>query len=724
MESLTCLKNKTFFITCILILILPAALLSQGFIIPGPTLPRQTPAPLLSEHAVTARISDQAAQVTVSQIFKNSSARPLEGTYYFPLPDGASVSDFRMIVDGKVMKGELLPKDKARQIYEDIVRRRRDPALLELVGYNLFSASIFPIPPGGERKIILEYTSLLPRDNNLIDFTYPLHRSGASQARFSLEVDIASSHGLGSVYSPSHSVDIVRRDERHATVTWESATGSEEKGSFRLFFSPSDQDIGVSLLSHPPRPGEEGYFLLLVSPATKREAREIINKDILFILDISGSMTGEKLSQAKEALSWCISRLGSNDRFNIIAFSTETRSFSDRLVPVSRREEALRFLEGLDAAGGTNIDAALQTALGMEFAKDRAASIIFLTDGLPTVGERDAGTILDRVKQNNQANLKIFPFGLGYDVNTFLLDRLAADCQAVSDYVEPQESIEATISSFYAKISRPVLTDLKIEIRGVETQDIFPRRLPHLYSGSQLTLLGRYSSGGRARVFLTGKMNGRPRSFTYEVDFGKKEESHPYLAHLWATRKIGFLVDEIRLHGENEELKNEIIRLSRKYGVVSPYTSYLVQEDETPRPLHAVPVSALDRTEKGKVQQYIIGGVQPTVSGVDAVKMSKRTREMKEAESASDAALIRTVEGVLFVLRDSVWVDSRYRDEEVLRIPYDSDTYLNFALTFPETARFLTLGERVIFKFKDRFISIGKEGKKNLSEEEIRKLFE
>ncbi|MCI0495433.1 VWA domain-containing protein, partial [candidate division KSB1 bacterium] len=390
---------------------------SQGFIIPRPIPPFEPAMPKLTEHKVNVEIIEQVSRVKVDQVFYNDSKQPIEGTYYFPLPKEASVSDFKMIVDGKVLSGELLDKDKARQIYEDIVRRNIDPALLEYVDYNLFSAKIFPIPPQKERKIMLEYSLLLKLDGDLVQFSYPLHGRIESERFFPrpprpypgppypiplqdgeekistknehdtkrltdisqiIFVDLKSKIPLKNIYSPSHEVDISRTNDHHAKISYEGKRRDSED-NFVLYYSLSQKDFGLSLLTYRPEEKEHGFFMLLISPKTEIAKDEIINKDIVFVLDVSGSMDGEKIKQAKDALRYCIENLDKDDRFNLISFSTESKLFKKSLVSAAEfRNDAINYIDKLEAKGGTNINEALLDALKMEGNARRPMSFVFI----------------------------------------------------------------------------------------------------------------------------------------------------------------------------------------------------------------------------------------------------------------------------------------------------------------------------------------------------------
>ncbi len=753
--------NKKLALMGILILVLIGShseqISAQGFIIPPPDRHPHFPMPQLIEHKVNVDIIDQVTRVEVHQVFFNHSNRTLEGTYYFPLPKNASVSDFKMHVDGKILSGELLEKDKARKIYEDIVRRQLDPALLEYADHNLFRAKIFPIPPHRERKIVLEYASLLQLEGNLVHFSYPLRgQIGSSQSLVPMEnnnqsrrqdernkrpsidqmihVDLHSNIPLRNIYSPSHEVEVVKVGEKHAKISYEG-TRKRIASNFILYYSFSRTDFGLNLMTYRPEDNEAGFFMLLVSPKTEFSKKEILKKDILFVLDTSGSMEGDKIKQAKEALKYCINHLNSDDRFNLITFSTEVKRFKSELVSTAEyQRDALRYVDRLEARGGTNIHDALIDALHMDFDKNRPMSIVFLTDGLPTAGVTNIGNIIKNVSKNNTNDVKIFTFGVGYDVNTALLDKIAETNRSVSDYIEPEENIEEKISIFYDKIRHPVLTDLDLDYGRIEVEDVYPKKLPDLFKGSQLTIFGRYTTEKKVDIQLKGSVKGQEKKYMYKADFSTPNEDYAFLPHLWATRKIGYLTDEIRLHGETDELKNEVIRLSQKYGVMSPYTSYLVQEEE-------VFVNRLGGIQHPDARR--IGGINrpnvvyeaaadankagmnsaPTASGVYAVQMSKQSRKMKEVKTLADQDFIKRIGPRTLFFNGEFWIDSEYQDEKVINIKYSSPAYTDLILTYPDIAKFLTLGEKITFKYKGKFVKISDQGRETFSEDEMKRLF-
>lgn len=544
-------------------------------------------APLeVRSHQINARITDQVAVTTIVQEFYNPNATRLEGTFLLPVPRGAQLDKFTMEIDGKKAEAELLSADKARGIYEGIVRSMRDPALLEYLGQDVFRVRIFPIEPHGTKRVSLSYTQLLKADGGLLNYVSPLNTAKFSARplqNVSLKVELAGQRPLKSIWSPSHPVSI-HRDGGKATVGYE-AHDVKPDADFQMFFSFEAGELSASLLTQPGA-GEEGYFLLLAAPGATDKHRKLVPKDVCFVIDTSGSMAGGKLDQAKKALAFCVENLNDSDRFEVLRFSTEVEPLFDRMAEASEpnRRTALAFIKALKPLGSTAIDDALRKALAMRVPKaDRQHVIVFLTDGLPTIGVTDEHTILRNVKEHSSGLTRIFCFGIGTDVNTHLLDKIADETKAFSTYVLPEEDLEVKLSAFFTKIKEPALANLKITFPdGVRVTKLYPSPLPDLFRGEQLVLAGRYTGAVKGKLTIEGTVADEVRKFSYEVDF-QPGAAHDFIPRLWATRRVGYLLDEIRLKGENAELKEEVTLLARKYSIVTPYTAWLITEDEAKR---------------------------------------------------------------------------------------------------------------------------------------------
>ncbi|UCH87461.1 MAG: VWA domain-containing protein, partial [Dehalococcoidia bacterium] len=672
--------------------VLPVA--ADGVIIPDrPDIAYLT----VKNHRVRVAIEDQVATTHIDQVFVNESDWTVEGTYLFPLPEEAAISEFVMWVDGERVEGEVLTREKARQIYDDIVRRRRDPALLEYAGRDLFQASIFPIPPGDERRIEIEYTEVLPAEGGLIRYVYPLSTEQFSARPLedvSVSVDITSNEPIKAIYSPSHPVVIDREGEYRARVGWEDRDVAPDK-DFALYYTVSEEDLGVNLLSYQER-GEDGFFMLLVAPNVEVDDAQILAKDVIFVLDTSGSMEGEKIEQAKDALLFVLDNLNPEDRFNIVEFSTGVRTYSNRLEPARQARDAADWVRDIRAGGGTDINRAMLEALGIAD-RERPTVVIFLTDGLPTEGVVETDLILNNVKQAARSNARVFTFGVGDDVNTLLLDTMARELRGASAYVRPGERIDEQVSAFYAKVSTPVLADIELTFRGVRVEDTYPYPLPDLFAGTQLVLVGRYREGGPATVTLEGMVNGRTQRFVYEDLTFRDQGGDEFIAPLWATRKIGYLLNQIRLHGESQELVDEIVELSIRYGIITPYTSFLVEE-----PMRALSREGRDEIANETFQAMATATPPPAVGG-RAVEKAVEQAEMEAAEAPAAPAeayaqQVQVVGDRAFVMRDGVWTDTTFDPTRMttVKLPFGSDAFFDLLADHPEVGRYFAVGERVI----------------------------
>jgi len=712
-------------------------------------------APLdVREHHVTVRINDQLAETRIDQVFFNPTKHRLEGTYMFPLPVGAHLDDFAMEVNGKMVSAELVDAAKARRIYEDIVRRMRDPALLEYVGAGMLKARIFPIEPGSEKRVEIRYSQVLTADGGLIEYRYPLGTERFSARELdsvSVAIELECSRALRTVYSPSHQVEIRRHGSHRATVGFEASHLRPDTDLELLYSMGEPSGVGLDLITHTDGRDGAGYFMLLATPGVNLDATEVMAKDVVFVLDTSGSMADRgKLDQARRALGFCLRNLDSRDRFEVIRFSTEAEALFGELRPAraDALDEALAFLEQLKPRGGTAIEDAL--ALALEPARDhdgptdvghgrprggagseneRPYMVVFLTDGRPTVGDTDTDrlvqTVIDAV---GSRSVRIFCFGVGTDVNTHLLDRVSEQTRAATQYVLPEEDLELKVSSFYSKISSPVLASPRLRAgRGVRLLELEPSRLPDLYRGEQLVVLGRFEGRGSAELTLEGTVNGRPHRVRSVVAFDR--DAHNELVPLlWATRRVGSLLDQVRLNGDDPELRDEIVRLARRYGVLTPYTAHLIVEDEARRGVSPASRSLQEidreralRDEGGRLYEEL----RVTTSGEAAVGGAQSTRALKDSTVASMAREAtklalrgqasapsvakkmieavgsqqhRYLGGRTFYRNGDRWIDAevaRSPDAQRHRITFGSDAYFRLLDEHPEAAKWLALGSRV-----------------------------
>ena len=615
-----------------------------------PSPPRRLPPPRIawapleiSYTKAEVKILDQLATTSIEQEFYNPNARQLEGTFLFPVPKGAQINQFTMEINGKPVQAELLAADKARRIYEDIVRSLRDPALLEYAGRDLFKVRIFPIEPNSRKRITLSYSQLLKADAGLVNFVFPLNTEKFSAKPIktvSLKIDLETKRPLKSIYSPSHRVEIKRHGGTKATVTYE-ASDVKPDADFQLFLAQEQDDLGLNLLTYR-NAGEDGYFLLLASPGIDAKHTKVMPKDVTFVLDTSGSMAGAKLEQAKKALAFCVENLNDGDRFEILRFSTEVDPLFNKLTDATKehRRAAQKFIEDLKPLGGTAIDGALQKALALRPGSgERPYVVIFLTDGLPTVGNTIEDQIVGAVKQAGKGTVRVFCFGIGTDVNTHLLDKITEETRAYSTYVLHGEDLELKLSSFFTKVKDPVLASPKLTFPdSVRVTKLYPSPLPDLFRGEQLVLAGRFSGKGDGAIRIEGTVNGEARTFAFDVKFSDEAKDHEFIPRLWATRRVGYLLDETRLRGESSELKDEAVDLARRYSIVTPYTAYLIVEDEGRRgvALNQRSVQLENEAMRSRLA-YSFESSTRQKDGAAAVGGAQSFRTLKSADAPADA---------------------------------------------------------------------------------------
>ncbi len=715
---------------------------------------RKLPPLAIKSHRVSARVEGNLATTRLTQEFLNSTDRRLEATYVFPLPREAALSEFAMYVNGKRQSGEVVEAGRARQIYEDIVRRLRDPGLLEYLDSGLLRMRVFPIEPRSVTEVEVTYTHPLPFESGVYEYTFPLktgQRASKVLEDLTVSVEIASEHAIASVYSPTHEVGVTRKDDRHAVAGFEQA-GARLATDFTLFYALSREDFGLSLLTHR-REGEPGYFALMLAPRVEIEQEKVMPKDVCLLIDTSGSMKQQdRIASAREAARFCLHSLNPGDRFALITFSTGVEVYGEGLTEATPEavKEAVAYVEKLEARGGTALCEAALTALSLAPEADRPYLTVLATDGKPTVGPRRPDEIVAKVEEANRANVRIFTFGIAEDLSVELLDRIAAATRAYSEYVAPGREIEARIAALFRKVSNPVLANLELDYGEVQVRDVYPRELPDLFRGSQVVAFGRYTGSGEVAVELEGLLRGERRTFAYDARFPEVEAGHAFLPQIWARRKIGYLLDQIRLHGQTEELKEEVVRLSTEYGIATPYTSYLVLEDEEAYRRHgivrgqalsrlqaegmslgaapAMPGEAREREALGEElaqQRMVLGsGGAPTA---EAIALSKAVRGWREADAVGPGAVegtLRRVAGRRFVVLGGVYVDAGFTEEmALLKVKWGSDAYFNVLDALPELRPCLALGERVVVVVEGKALLVGDEGAEQMSAESIRRFF-
>jgi Ca-activated chloride channel family protein len=564
------------------------AALADGMILPPAGVEGAGYLAVVSHH-VTVTIEGDRAVTRVEQEFSNPYDVVVSGRYLFPLPPEAVVSRFEAEVDGQAQAATRQDSVATEAELRAAIVERGDPSLLQYAGWESLAFDL-DLAPGGRRIMRLEYEEALAPRGGLYRYRYVLSTERYSSLPLeaaSITVEVSASPGLAGLYSPSHDVAVERLGAGRVRLRWE-ARDVRPGTDFELFFAPAADGFGGGLLTGGSGgDGEDGHFLFLFSPEVAPPAGNTIPKDIVFVLDRSGSMSGVKIEQAQDALLFILDQLGEADRFSIISFDDQVSVLERELQPVDWRtlDAARRYVYQISADGSTDLEAALQAALGIlgrSESRGVPRMVVFLTDGLPTAGITDEATIARRVAETNaRLEARLHVSGVGYDVNTHLLDRLAADAGGTVAYVQPGENLEARLTGFYGTIAHPLLTDLEVEFEGLEVSDLYPGALPDLFRGSRLLLSGRYRAQAQAvTVRVRGRAGGEVREYVYHYDLAATRGADAdtgFVARLWATRRTGALLDRVRVEGESSVLVAEVRALGLRYGLVTPYTTFVVE---------------------------------------------------------------------------------------------------------------------------------------------------
>ncbi|MEO8201039.1 MAG: VIT domain-containing protein [Gemmatimonadota bacterium] len=749
---------RTTLVAAILAAGLAAPLAAQGWVDVEhrPGIPVNTSV-LRTSSQVRVQIDGRIAKVEVEEQFRNAGGSMAEGTYLYPMPGEAVFTDFSLWMGEQEVRGEMMQAEQARGVYEEIVRRLKDPALLTLEGHGLIRARVFPIQPGETRKVVLRYTQMLDRSGDALRLKYAIGNRGRTTPgrgdsnggfadAFGFRVALPSSADLGTPYSPTHQITTRKMGTRTIVTLDPDASGDVE-----LFIPLRHGLVGTSLVTYAPG-GENGYFMLLLSPPQSDEG-ESEPRDLSLVVDVSGSMSGEKIEQARAAILQALGSLQANDRFRLIAFSSAVRHFRPGFVTATQANliAARRFAENLSANGGTNIAGALDAVLDQASSEERLPIIIFLTDGIPSVGEqapdRIAETAASRIGRN-----RIFTVGVGHDVNTYLLDRLSKEGHGSAEYVAPDADVEVAVGSLVSKIQHPALVNLHIVSSPVRMAQSYPNDLPDLFYGEELVVFGRYRGEGNGAVVIEGERNGRKERFTTQASFPSSEDGNDFIPKLWASRRIGELTRQIRIEGSSQDLVNQVRELGLKYGILTEYTSYLVQEPLAQRPM-TIPREELRRQENQAAPSARGGREDRSAKSVDAAALAPGSRgsgftspspsaqtgeaafasadasskmsaagsladanrvterRMRELSDSGSGHAVKRVGSKLFHQVNGGWVDLAHNDSlTVTEVVAYSEAYFALARALPELNEYLALGENVLVAGKTGSIRITNTG--------------
>lgn len=749
---------------------------AQGWIEPRPGVQQDWGIEKLRT-SVTVRVTDRVATVEVEEWFRNNGGGLGESDYVYPLPGEAVFSSYSLYQGDQELRGELMDAAEARAIYERIVRARRDPALIELVGKGMLRARVFPIEPGQTRRITLRYTQVLDRAGDALQFRYaagagspgwaaptpgpvpgpipgpwpmprPMQRPtpramvAAEPAPLTFTMTVDDGARFRDAFSPTHALRVERADGR-MTVRPRDAMA----GDFAVLLPFAANPVGVSVVTHRPA-GEDGWFMLTLSPGEVTASR--VPRDVTAVIDVSGSMSGDKMEQARRALHQLLGTLDAGDRVRLIAFNNRVQQWRDEWTPATRAElrAAREWVDALRADGGTNISGALECAFDATSAAERLPIVIFLTDGQPTAGETRPDAITAMVEAE-RGRARVFAFGVGYDVNTALLDGLSEAARGSTQYVQPDEDVEQAVSVLAAKVRHPVLTDLALARGPVRMTDVYPRELPDLFAGEELVVFGRYTGTGNGAVAVTGRRNRQSERYAAAVQFAARDDGNAYIPRLWASRKLGDLDRRIRSvtadgarPDQVQQLVEELRETALRYGLLSEYTAYLVQEPGVvvadgrtraganmmapPAAQASAGQAAVQRAERARLSREVasvaqMDDAQRMASGALGLEGIIVTGAGAEALGADGA--VRAMAGRTFTLRDSVWVDNRHTEAaRVVTIEPYSAAYFAVLRELPELGLVLREVEAVVVAGGAVSVRVQSGGKAALTVAELRRL--
>ena len=737
-----------------ILFLVPALVSAQGWIVPRPCPMRPCPVdgpcfrcdprgPTVVRQSsdVHAELVNGVLRYEVTETFVNHGSGIGEADYLFPLPKGAAFQDLKLSINGELVSGEAMNAAEARQIYEQIVRQRRDPALVEWMGYGLLRTRIFPIAPGEEKKVVVRFQSVAEREGDALRIDYfrgtkpaPIVRDGngdgSREGKTSFTLTYLANALYGNAYSPTHSLTTTRTGFRR-----EVTVDGEGREITLLVPVRRSTEPSISMLAYAPA-REDGFALIMLSPPAV--APRITDRDVTLVLDVSGSMSGVKINQARAAGKQLLATLRSTDRFRLVDFSTDIRTFRDDFVYATdgNIRAASRYLESLDASGSTNISGALEEALRPPVASGRLGLVLFVTDGQPTVGERDPEAIATRVTALRDSR-RIFSFGVGADLNAALIERLALEGRGTAQFVRPDESVERAVSIVASRLTSPVVTDMKVYADGVRLLKTLPSQSSDLFAGQDFVMLARYDHDGPTRLRFEGRTASGPVVWSTRVVFPASSRENSFVARLWATQRVGYLSAEKRRNGGSTEVDDEIRQLGERYGIPTEFSSYLVVEPgmDPRRRLGA----AMNAPASGGMQlnEVIVTGVATaTAKRGDNAKSFEAARASAAQRSATTLSAADAASGViavggemrrsgnkLFAMRDSIWTDTGLKDSmaRVKVRPY-SAAYFRILELLPELREPLALGERLIVAGRSIAIEITPTGAESLSDSDLRSL--
>lgn len=666
----------------------------------------------VSEVLANVSIVEQVSSTTLNISLHNQSKSNEIAELLIPVPHGAVIKSFTFQGKADEPKTELLVKQKAKSTFDSIVAKLKDPALLEFAGYNLIRTSVFPVPAEGDQKVQIVYEHLLSAEGDRVDFVLPRSGSVVYDTPWKINVKIKSQRPITTVYSPTHPLKTSSTNKQTVTTSI-AENAASMPGPFNLSYLLDKGAVTASMFTYPNANGKGGYFLLLAGMGAAHNGDkngDTIEREITLVIDRSGSMAGKKIEQAKEAALQVIEGLEMGEAFNIVTYSDEVEVFSEKTVVKSKEslEKAREFVEAIIARGGTNLHAALQRSLQGEPAEQHLPIVMFLTDGLPTVGETSEAAIRKVATEQNPHGRRVFSFGVGYDVNTPLLDKVATSTRGFATFVLPDQDVEAKVARVFKGLDGPTLSEPTLQVVNAggkptpkRVTNMLPQAIPDMYEGDQLVLLGKYK--GKKPLFfeLTGNHRGKQKAFNFKFEVKPSiNTNNSFVARLWASRRIAQLVDSIRDLGANpnavataaqasqlnsqakstltsatpqldsklKELTGEIIALSKEFGILTEYTSFLAEEGVDLSDTQALNATATDnfknrawfcRSGIGSVNQEFNNSYQRDQKWLN-VGNCYLTADMKQATITN----VQQCNVGAFYRRGNRWISNQLIDEE------------------------------------------------------------
>ncbi|NNG01842.1 MAG: VWA domain-containing protein [Desulfobacteraceae bacterium] len=538
----------------------------------------------IKSHEVQVTVNNGVAVTQVTQVFHNTENRQVEALYTFPVPKGASVSNFSMWINGKEMVGEVLEKKRAREIYDSYKRKRQDPGLLEQVDYKTFEMRIFPIGPKADQRVMITYYQELDIDHDRATYVYPLATAAKpgliarTTGKFSIGIHVKSAVPIDEIGSPSHTDQFAMADygPHYRFAALETGAGALDKDVV-LSYHMTRPNSGVDLVaSHPEN--DDGYFLLSVMAGDELAGLNM-GMDYVFLLDISGSMGDDgKLVLSRNSVSAFVHELSENDRFEVITFNVVPDLAFGRLQTAlpEARNRAMAYMENQYAKGGTVLAPAMTTAY--KYADpDRPLNVVILSDGMTKQAERRE---LMQLIESRPGNARVFCIGVGNEVNRPLLSQMAEESGGLSAFISHGDNFQRQAKAFRRKLMHPAVSDISLQFKGLQVYDIQPERLQDLYHGAPVRIYGRYKGGADAELILSGNIRGKNFQQKVSLPFPREDDANPEIERMWALKQVDALLKAGDRQGSRQSVVDDIVRLGEAYAIVTEYTSFLVLEND------------------------------------------------------------------------------------------------------------------------------------------------